>query len=184
MKKYYLCFVVNRLPDLTLNKYSVYDGSSVDNIIEKHSIFLRQLHRLGKISQVYFHLLYYYNPSQEKGQHLTIMFYATADEPAKLEGIREFLITSVLSTYYDFNCFDISSNFNISVKKMSNGDTEKILTLTTISGERKEYGLGKISESAIKKADESIKAGEKSHITCEVASDADVVISLDQMPEE
>lgn len=184
MKKYYLCFVVNRLPDLTLNKYSVYDGSSVDNIIEKHSIFLRQLHRLGKISQVYFHLLYYFNPSQEiqKGQHLTIMFYATADEPAKLEGIREFLITSVLSTYYDFNCFDISSNFNISVKKMSNGDTEKILTLTTISGERKEYGLGKISESAIKKADESIKAGEKSHITCEVASDADVVISLDQMP--
>ena len=184
MKKYYLCFVVNRLPDLTLNKYSVYDGSSVDNIIDKHGIFLRQLHRLGKISQVYFHLLYYYNPSQEiqKGQHLTIMFYATADEPTKLEGIREFLITSVLSTYYDFNCYDISSNFSIVEEKMSNGETMRLLSLTTLSGEVKKYGLGRIEEEKFSKASDAIRNGEKNHITCEVASDADVVISLDQMP--
>lgn len=184
MKKYYLCFVVNRLPDLTLTKYSVYDGSSVDNIIEKHGIFLRQLHRLGKTSQVYFHLLYYYNPSQEiqKGQHLTIMFYATADEPSKLEGIREFLTTSVLSTYYDFNCFDISSNFSISEKVLSNGDTQKLLTLTTLSGEQKEYGLGRIDAEKFAEAKEAIESGKENHITCEVASDADVILSLNQMP--
>ena len=32
---YYLCFSVNKLPDLTLTKYSVFDGSSVENIMDK-----------------------------------------------------------------------------------------------------------------------------------------------------
>ena len=184
MGKYYLCFVVNRLPDLTLTKYSVYDGSSVDNIIEKHGIFLRQLHRLGKTSQVYFHLLYYYNPSQEiqKGQHLTIMFYATADEPEKLAGIREFLTTSVLSTYYDFNCYDITTNFSLAENKLSNGETETVLSLTTLSGEQKKYGLGEIGKKKFEEAGEAVASGKRTHITCEVASDSDVILSLDQMP--
>ena len=51
---YYLCFSVNKLPDLTLTKYSVFDGSSVENIMDKHGVFLRQLHRLGYTSGVYF----------------------------------------------------------------------------------------------------------------------------------
>ena len=36
---YYLCFSVNKLPDLTLTKYSVFDGSSVENIMDKHGVF-------------------------------------------------------------------------------------------------------------------------------------------------
>lgn len=101
---YYLCFSVNKLPDLTLTKYSVFDGSSVENIMDKHGVFLRQLHRLGYTSGVYFHLLYYYNPDKSipKGHHLSIIFYATAQDKNKLDGIREFLTTSVLSNYYEF----------------------------------------------------------------------------------
>ena len=182
-EKYYLCFLVNKLPDLTLTKYSVFDGSSVDDVIDKHSIFLRQLHRLGKISRVYFHLLYYYNPSPEisRGRHLTILFYATADQPEKLEGIREFLITSVLSTFYDFRCFDISSDFDI-VEREIGGSRHQLLELTTVSGEKKLYGIGGIEAEKFKKAKDDILSGAKDHITCEVASDADAVVSLDQMP--
>lgn len=44
---YYLCFSVNKLPDLTLTKYSVFDGSSVENIMDKHGVFLRQLHMIS-----------------------------------------------------------------------------------------------------------------------------------------
>ena len=61
---YYLCFSINKLTDLTLTKYSIFDGSSVKNIMDKHGVFLRQLHRLGYTSGVYFHLLYYYNPDK------------------------------------------------------------------------------------------------------------------------
>lgn len=107
---YYLCFSINKLPDLTLTKYSVFDGSSVENIMDKHAVFLRQLHRLGYTSHVYFHLLYYYNPNENipKGHHLSVIFYATAKDKKDLNGIREFLTTSVLNTYYDFYCYEIA----------------------------------------------------------------------------
>ena len=55
---YYLVFTVDRIPDLTLAKYSVLDGSSVDDIMNKHGVFLRQLHRLGSTSGVYLSLIH------------------------------------------------------------------------------------------------------------------------------
>ena len=75
-EKYYLMFSVDRIPDLTLIKYSAMESSSVGELMEKHAVFLRQLHRLGSISQVYFHLLYYFdaNPAIPKGNHLSVLF--------------------------------------------------------------------------------------------------------------
>lgn len=175
---YYLCFSVNRLPDLTLTKYSVFDGSGVDNIIDKHGVFLRQLHRLGYTSGVYFHLLYYYNPDSSipKGRHLSIIFYATSQNPQKLDGIREFLTSSVLSTYYDFYCYEVAKEFSVVEEQLRNGDTIPVIKMVTISGSEKKYSIGSISETAISKAKETRLA------VCEIASDADVVLSLNRMP--
>lgn len=112
---YYLLFQVNNLPDLTLTKYTVFDGSSVEDVQDKHGVFLRQLHQLGHRFGVYFHLLYMYNPNSEidKGNHLQIMVYATADSADKLTRIKEFIETSALSIYYNFFCFGISSSIEI-----------------------------------------------------------------------
>ena len=123
-KTYYLVFAVDRIPDLTLTKYSVLDGSSVDDIIEKHGVFLRQLHRLGSTAGVYFHLLYYYDPDEriKRGHHLSVVFYATSTDKKKLDGIREFLTTSVLSTYYDFHCYEVSSDFRPDIIVKNNDD--------------------------------------------------------------
>lgn len=106
--QYYLCFKVNKIPDLTMVKYSVYDISGQEDLIEKHSVFLRQLHRLGVESNVFFHLLYYYDGADgiTKGKRLQIIFYATAETPKKLELIREFVTTSVLSAYYDLMVYN------------------------------------------------------------------------------
>ena len=158
VEQYYLCFAINRLPDLTLNKYSVFDGSSVKNIMDKHGVFLRQLHRLGYTSGVYFHMLYYYNPdrSKQKGQHLMILFYATSTDPRRLDGIREFLTTSVLSNYYDFYR-----------KEMI---------------EQERYALGDVSPEEITEAQRRIMSGEASHVVCEIAPDANVIMSFDEMP--
>lgn len=181
---YYLCFSVNKLPDLTLTKYSVFDGSSVENIMDKHGVFLRQLHRLGYTSGVYFHLLYYYNPDKSipKGHHLSIIFYATAQKKEKLAGIREFLITSVLSTYYDFFCYEIAQSFSIEEERLSDGSTIPLLKLKTLSGAEKKYGLGKTKPEEIKAAAKQIESGERSHVVCEIASDADVMLSFNRMP--
>ena len=177
---YYLCFSVNKLPDLTLTKYSVFDGSSVENIMDKHGVFLRQLHRLGYTSGVYFHLLYYYNPDKSipKGHHLSIIFYATSQNKTKLEGIREFLTTSVLSTYYDFYCYEIAQDFAIEEEKLSDGSKLPLLRLADISGAIKKYSLGKTNPEEVITAAKEIAGGTRSHIVCEIASDADVIDEL------
>lgn len=181
---YYLCFSVNKLPDLTLTKYSVFDGSSVENIMDKHGVFLRQLHRLGYTSGVYFHLLYYYNPDKSipKGHHLSIIFYATSQSKTKLEGIREFLTTSVLSTYYEFFCYEIAQNFAIEEEKLSDGSILPLLKLTNISGAVKKYSLGKTKPEEVITAAKEIAGGTRSHIVCEIASDADAMLSFNKMP--
>lgn len=181
---YYLCFSVNKLPDLTLTKYSVFDGSSVENIMDKHGVFLRQLHRLGYTSGVYFHLLYYYNPDKSipKGHHLSIIFYATSQNKTKLEGIREFLTTSVLSTYYDFYCYEIAQDFAIEEEKLSDGSKLPLLRLADISGAIKKYSLGKTNPEEVITAAKEIAGGTRSHIVCEIASDADVMLSFNKMP--
>lgn len=136
-KTYYLVFTVDRIPDLTLTKYSVLDGSSVDDIMEKHGVFLRQLHRLGSTSNVYFHLLYYFDPDEriKKGHHLSVIFYATSTERRKLEGIREFLTTSVLSTYYDFHCYEVSTEFRPDIIIRNESNTEHPVNLKDIYSE-------------------------------------------------
>lgn len=181
---YYLCFSVNKLPDLTLTKYSVFDGSSVENIMDKHGVFLRQLHRLGYTSGVYFHLLYYYNPDRSipKGHHLSIIFYATAQDKSKLDGIREFLTTSVLSNYYEFFCYDIAKDFSLEEEPLSDGSSIMVLRLTNVSGNIKKYSLGKTRPEEVIEAKEQIKIGKKTHIVCEIASDADVILSFNKMP--
>ena len=175
---YYLCFSVNRLPDLTLRKYSVFDGSSVDNIMEKHGVFLRQLHRLGFTANVYFHLLYYYNPdpSLAKGQHLTILFYATAANPEKLDGIREFLTTSVLATYYDFFCYETARDMSVEEEQLADGSTIPVLQLTNIAGQVRRYSLGDTSREEIEAAKNA------PHAVCEIAPDADVMLSFNTAP--
>lgn len=183
---YYLCFSINKIPDLTLTKYSVFDGSSVEDIMDKHGIFLRQLYRLGYTSRVYFHLLYNYNPdpSIPKGQHMTILFYATSKDPAKLKGIREFLTTSVLSTYYNFFCYEIAVNFSVYREILSDNSDVTILEMENISGSKIKYRIDNNSIEKVIQAERDIKAGQKTHIVCEIASDANVVLSIDAIPLE
>ena len=117
-------------------KYSVYDISGQEDLIKKHSVFLRQLHRLGVESSVFFHLLYFYDGGEgiAKGKRLQIIFYATADEPEKLELIREFVTTSVLSTYYDFYCYEICSSLSYILK-------DGFLRFTNPANKRRDYRL-------------------------------------------
>lgn len=182
-KTYYLVFTIDRIPDLTLTKYSVLDGSSVDDIMDKHGVFLRQLHRLGSTSGVYFHLLYYFDPDERipKGHHLSVVFYATSNNKKKLNGIREFLTTSVLSTYYDFHCYEVSTDFYLDTLLMSDKSSENVIMLSNVSGQKKTYG---ISSSSIEDVNTYLKEknfGFRESITCEIASDADAVLSFNSL---
>ena len=160
--QYYLCFKINKIPDLTMVKYSVYDISGQEDLIEKHSVFLRQLHRMGVESSIYFHLLYYYNGREAvaRGKRLQIIFYATAESADKLERIREFVTTSVLSTYYDFYCYEICTSLNY---VLSNG----MLEFEGLTGNIKSYMLNSsIEEDMYEKIQKRIS--EDGYLYCEI----------------
>lgn len=174
---YYLCFHIAKIPDLTLAKYNSFDGQGIDNVLEKHSVFLRQLHRLGNYSKVYFHLLYCYDadPALEHGRHLKIYFYATSAKREKLQGIREFLIKSVLSNYYDFRCYEVTNKFLVDTKNYG----VPAVVMTNISEEMKVYGLnGAISPEKLEENAEDIRKGNKQYIVCEIASDANAILRV------
>lgn len=146
---FYLLFQVNNLPDLTLTKYSVFEGSGVEDVQDKHGVFLRQLHQLGHRFGVFFHLLYIYNPDKNiaKGNHLQIILYATADTAEKLNGVKEFIETSALSVYYNFFCYDIARK--LYVKKTSESG-RRYVELIGLDNEIKRFWISENAPSLAK----------------------------------
>lgn len=57
-----------------------------------------------------------------------------------------------------------------------------MLKLINIAGAEKKYSLGKTKAEKVDTAKEEIASGARSHVICEIASDADVVLSFNEMP--
>lgn len=171
---YYLCFKVNKIPDLTMTKYSTFDISGLDDLKEKHGVFLRQLYRLGYAAGVYFHLLYVYDPSEHisKGHHLDIIFYATSERPEGLQRIREFITTSVLSSFYDFYCYEITDKFELFEHNITK---ENYIKFKSIYNGDKYYKVN----SSITMGEIRTAAGE-SIVSFEISPDLSEIVSVDQ----
>ena len=67
-----LCFQVDQIPDLSLNKYQSLADSGIDGVLKRHESFLRQWHGICTESASSFHLLYSYLPSESIGQRLQV----------------------------------------------------------------------------------------------------------------
>ena len=62
-----LCYKIEEIPDLSLNKYASLEGNGVNGVLEKHLAFLRQWNRKGVLSGSSIHLYYYYDGQKEDG---------------------------------------------------------------------------------------------------------------------
>lgn len=104
-----LCYKIDVVPDLSLNKYASLDGNGVDGVLEKHLAFLRQWNRKGALSGTSIHLYYYYDGQKEdgtyaigsKGSKLRILFAVRGDEE-KLNNVPQLVSASTLSDYFKF----------------------------------------------------------------------------------
>lgn len=111
---FYLVFQLEELPDLTLAKYKSMGGSGVNSVLEAQTMFLRQLHRFGLEMHVSFHLLYRYrtDASVPNGQHLQILFYASAENIDALRRVRYFIRKSSLCSYYNFTLLRATKDYD------------------------------------------------------------------------
>lgn len=104
-----LCYKIEVIPDLSLNKYSSLDGNGVQGVLEKHIAFLRQWNRKGILSGISIHLYYYYDGQREdgtyaigsKGSKLKILF-AVRGEDEKISNVPQLVSASTLSSYFKF----------------------------------------------------------------------------------
>ena len=91
-------FSIDKIPDLTLNKYSSLEEGDVDGVLAKHRAFLRQIHRISFVSGLTVRWLYKFDPERQKGKRLEIFLAFGGEIPGELE---EYIGASPLSPYYE-----------------------------------------------------------------------------------
>lgn len=101
-------FRISRLPDISLSKYASLSDTGVDGILERHSSFLRQWHRIASLGQISMHLFINYDPLKESGEKLDIGFLIDSNETQGeyLEIVQRAFSASPLSEFFDFQRAD------------------------------------------------------------------------------
>lgn len=114
-----LCYKIEVIPDLILNKYASLEWNGVDGVLEKHLAFLRQWNRKGVLSGTSIHLYYYYDGQKEdgtyaiglKGSKLKILFAVRGNEE-KSNNVPQLVSSSTLSDYFKFTPCTFESFLN------------------------------------------------------------------------
>lgn len=101
-----LCFQVNKIPDLSLNKYQSLADTGVDGVLKRHENFLRQWHRICDESSTSFHLLYAFIHTEPVGKRLKL-FFMLQGEPEELRMIEPLVQSSPLSDFYSFEVAEL-----------------------------------------------------------------------------
>ena len=66
------CFSFDKLPDLTMAKYSTQACGSVDELVRQHLHFYRQLHSVGMLFGEAYTLLYSFDPELQLGRRMKV----------------------------------------------------------------------------------------------------------------
>lgn len=79
-----LCFQIEQIPDLSLNKYQSLSDTGIQGVLKRHESFLRQWYGICYESSTSFHLLYAFVPEEAIGERLKLYFILQG-ETDKLE---------------------------------------------------------------------------------------------------
>ena len=96
-------YILENIPDLTLNKYASLDESGVTGVLSHHSNFWRQMNRRGLLEEGdAFHLFYEYNPQRPQGERLLVGIRFDSEQTQETGFLRETIHSSPLSPFYKF----------------------------------------------------------------------------------
>lgn len=98
----FLVFRIEKIPDLSLNKYQTLADTGVEGVLKRHNDFLRQWHGVGLATGASFHLLYSFDNTKSKGNRLNLFFFIQAKNEDTLALVRPLVHKSPLSDFYSF----------------------------------------------------------------------------------
>ena len=97
-------YILEAIPDLTLNKYASLDESGVEGVLSHHRTFWRQMNRRGLLeNQEAFHLFYEYDPTREQGERLRIGIRVDVADTRESGYLQETLDSSPISPFYELH---------------------------------------------------------------------------------
>ena len=94
------CFCVDRIPDLTLAKYSAQEGGMQKDVLKQQMLFHRQMNRRGLLFDTFYRFIVLYQADGKPGSRLR--FYLSTDAKEKEISVEKILRSSQLSVYYHF----------------------------------------------------------------------------------
>lgn len=95
------CFQIEKIPDLSLNKYQSLEDTGIGGVLKRHESFLRQWHGICVASSTSLHLLYCYIPSEPIGYRLKVYLLIQGSD-ANLTLAEPLLQKSPLSDFFEF----------------------------------------------------------------------------------
>lgn len=110
----YRCFyILKRVPDFSLSKYSSLSETGPSGVIAQHNAFWRQMNQWGKLFSGRIHLIYRFSPEKEKGERMQIIICLEAKSEEGILCVGELMKASVLAPYYEqlTECKDIKFLF-------------------------------------------------------------------------
>lgn len=142
----YCFYKLNKIPDLTLEKYQSLGENSIEGVLMKHSSFLRQWQGLSEMCDIQIHIIYIYEPSNSSGNKLKIHLGYTYCGNIVESQIENIMKVTPLSDYFDFEKIDKNEVLELQNltfrsqaimkkcerKKITEDDTN--LTLFTVEG--------------------------------------------------
>ena len=116
-------FKISRIPDVSLNKYASLSDTGVEGILERHTAFLRQWHRISVLGKISMHLIIDYDPNRESSKRIEIGFLIDSQENDEhyTETVQQAFSASPLSEFFSFERKDedIESIINNSYSNIS-----------------------------------------------------------------
>ena len=94
------CFCVDRIPDLTLAKYSAQEGGMQKDVLKQQMLFHRQMNRRGLLFDTSYRFIVLYQADGKPGSRLR--FYLSTDAKENEISVEKILRSSQLSVYYHF----------------------------------------------------------------------------------
>lgn len=97
-------FKISRIPDISLNKYASLSDTGVEGILERHTAFLRQWHRIAVLGKISMHLIIDYDPNRESSKKIEIGFLIDSQENDEhySETVQQAFSASPLSEFFNF----------------------------------------------------------------------------------
>ncbi|MBR3419457.1 MAG: ATP-binding protein [Oscillospiraceae bacterium] len=139
-----LAYVVQSLPDLSLNKYQVFADSGIDGMLEAQTKFINQLHSILMIGNVRAHFLFHYSPNLEAGNKLKIILLFSNTEVGSdySERLNQIISASNICNYFNFKRVPSGNGYNYNGKSyrfMSVLHKKERVLSTIINDEEKKF---------------------------------------------